>query len=335
MKRLRITLERIAGWDNLLCALHKAARGKRYRGDVAVFLNNADAGLQRMADDIVNERLPYGGFHAFQIRDPKPRLIHAAAFPDRVFHHALINLAGPRLERAMMPTSFACRPDMGVHRAARQVQYNLRRFPWYGQIDIDGYFASIPHGVLLSVLMRYFKGEAFEAQLRRILNGYHHTFEHGLPIGSLTSQYFANIYLNGLDRRLAADGRVCAHVRYMDDIMWWCREKRDVPSVLHDVKAYLHQARGLRVKANEKIQRSAQGAAYCGYRLLPGTVRLSRRRQRRYAQRRRYWEQLWLDGVIDDSRLQCAYAAVNAMTCGADADGWRRKNLSRWPSPDV
>ncbi len=241
------------------------------------WLADAEVRLLAMAEDIVQARMPYGGLRCFQIFDPKPRMIHAAAFPDRVFHHALMNIAGPVLGRSMVSSSFACRVNKGVHRAAQQVQYNLQRFPFYGQIDIDDYFAAIPHTRLQQVLFRHFKGEPFQHQLQRIIEGYHCKEGYGLPIGSLTSQYFANTYLNGLDRFLANDKRVCAQVRYMDDIIWWCREKSDVKMLLKELQAYLSEHWELAVKTNTIIQRSQQGVSYCGYHIFPGSIRLSRR----------------------------------------------------------
>ena len=141
MKRIRINLEDIASRDNLLLACHKAARAKRHRSEVIRFLHHCDDNLNQLAKDILLAQMPYGKFREFQIFDPKQRLIHAACFEDRIFHHALINLAGPVLEKAMLPTTYACRPGMGVHKAGTQVQQHLCRYPWYAKIDIAGYFA--------------------------------------------------------------------------------------------------------------------------------------------------------------------------------------------------
>ncbi len=331
MKRTTISLEDIAEYQNLSLALYKAAKGKRQRRPVADFLCDAEGKLNRLAGDIRRGVMPYGRFRAFTIHDPKKRLIHAACFEDRIFHHALINLAGPVLERAMHPTSFACRPAMGVHLAASLVQRNIRRYSWYGKIDIAAYFAKIDHQAAMSVLLRRFKGEAFEGQLWRVVDGYHCSPGKGLPIGSLTSQYFANYYLDSLDRLLNDHLAVRGHVRYMDDIVWWCDDKRQVNRVLHDVRDYLYQQRGLEIKPNEQVQRSRQGISYCGYRILPGTIRLSARRKRRYQQRRIYWEQCYRLGAITAQQLQTAYAAVHAVTHGTDSRGWRQKNLCLHP----
>jgi retron-type reverse transcriptase len=327
MKRVRISLDDIAEYTNLTLALHKAARGKRQREPVIRFLRDAENSLNRLAADILGERLPYGRFRTFTIHDPKRRTIHAACFEDRVFHHALINLASPVLERAMLPTSFACRPGLGVHRAAQSVHRSIRRFAWYCQIDISSYFANIDHEILLVILWRRFKGEGFGWQLQRLLERYHYQPGKGLPIGSLTSQYFANYYLDGLDRLLNGLPQVSAHVRYMDDIVWWGKDKEEVRQVLQQVQAYLAEQRRLTIKPSWRLQRSNQGIGFCGYRILPGSIRLSLRRKRRYQQRRRYWEHQYRLGHISATQLQNAYAAVHAILQGTDSAAWRGQNL--------
>lgn len=331
MKRIRISLEAIADRANLTLALHKAAKGKRYRAQVVRFLQHAETNLNRLAADILDGKLPYGRFRAFTIHDPKRRTIHAACFEDRIFHHAVINLAGPVLERAMLPTSFACRPNLGVHRAAERAQQCIRRYAWYCQIDISSYFACIDHEILLAVLLRRFKGIEFEQQLQRLLDSYHHEPSKGLPIGSLTSQYFANYYLDGLDRLLDGLPPVRAHVRYMDDIVWWGDDKQQVKQVLQQVQGYLRGQRQLDIKPTWRIQRSALGITFCGYRILPGVMRLSLRRKRRYQQRRLYWERQYALGHISAAQLQTAYAAVHSILQGADSSAWRGQNLRHHP----
>ncbi len=332
MKRVRIELAGIAERKNLVSAFYKAACGKRYRSDVLAFSEKFDVSLQQLGNDIRNEKLPYGSYREFYIHDPKKRLIHAACFEDRVFHHAIMNLAGPVLERAMTPSTYACRPGKGVHRAAQKVQRNLRCFPWYGQIDIKGYFAAIHHGLLFLELLRRFKGKRFLCQLERLLSSYENSPERGLPIGSLTSQYFANYFLDGLDRFLDNDKRVAASIRYMDDIVWWSEDRNGTLGVLQDVCEYLQTQKKLEVKKNIQLQRSRQGISFCGFRILQGTIRMSRRRKKRYQARRQFWERLYQRESIDSVQLQNAYSAVHGITAGTESLHWRRENLLRHPS---
>lgn len=335
MKRVKIDLVSIADYHNLLVALHKACKGKRHRDQVKHFLDNADQNLNQLAMDILMGKLPYGRFREFTIYDPKQRLIHAACFEDRIFHHAVMNLAGPVLEKAMLPTSYACRANLGVHRAALHVQKSIRSYHWYCKIDIDSYFANIDHEQLLAVLMKRFKGIEFNQQLQRLLNCYQVEHKTGLPIGSLTSQYFANYYLDGLDRFLNNHVDVRSHVRYMDDMVWWSDSKQQVKHLFRQVEGYLLSQRNLMVKPNVQIQRSKLGISYCGYRITAGQMRLSLRRKRRYQSRRKYWEYQYISGNITSTQLQTAYAAVHAITHGTDSAEWRKQNLRIHPPVSV
>jgi RNA-directed DNA polymerase len=172
MHRQRIELDEIAAWDNLQLATWKAAQGKRTRPDVARFIAGLDDRLVQLNADIMAQRVPYGQYRAFVIHDPKLRLIHAACFEDRVLHHAIMNLAEPVFEKSLVPTTYACRPAKGVHLAVTQVQKNLQRYPWFVQVDVNGYFPSIDQERLLDLLSRRFKGAGFMQLLRRIVESY-------------------------------------------------------------------------------------------------------------------------------------------------------------------
>ncbi len=157
----------------------------------------------------------------------------------------------------------------------------------------------------------------------------------GLPIGALTSQHFANYYLDGLDRYLLEELRVCAQLRYMDDILWWCESRARARETLDQVCRYARDQRLLTVKDNPQINRSARGVSFGGFRITPGEIRLSRRRRRRYQERRLAWEQAYAEGFIDALTLQRAYDAVHAITLPAQAGAWRGQNLKRFPPLDA
>lgn len=335
MKRVYLSLDMIAEYKNLQLALYKAAKGKCHRQSVQTFLNGGDELLAKLGNDIRKGELPYGHYKVFEIYDPKHRLIHAACFEDRIFHHALMNLAGVPLEKSMTFHSYACRKHKGVHKAVQQVQRNLQRFPWFVKIDIDGYFASIEHERLLALLSNRFKGEAIYLQFLRVLKRCPVHKDKGLPIGSLTSQYFANYYLDGLDRTLENNSKVKANLRYMDDVIWWGDSKADAKQTLEIVKQYLWLERGLCVKPTIQILPSNSGVSYCGFRITQGNVRMSRRRKRNFTKRLSYWEQQYLTGQIDELQLQNAYAAVHAISQGTNSLAWRQQQVKKYPALDV
>jgi retron-type reverse transcriptase len=332
MQRVRINIEQVADYANLALAAWKAGHGKRLRDDVRAFFAGFDASVNGLARDLLCGRAPHGRYKEFIITDPKKRLIHAACFADRVLHHALMNLIGPVLERAMVDTSFACRPGKGPVAAARQVQKNIRRFPWYVKIDIAGYFPAIDHGILFALLQRRLKGKGILELLWRIIDSYSSAPGKGLPIGSLTSQHFANFYLDGLDRYLTEQLKVCAHVRYMDDIIWWCDSRQEARKTLGLAAQFVEEQRNLRVKEGAQTNQSRRGVSFCGFRILPGIMRISRRRRRLYQMRRRMWEQEYLAGRITGVELQARYAAVHAIVVNGDSTAWRRENLRRHPA---
>ena len=136
---------------------------------MAAFLADADARLQALACSILDGSAPSGQQRQFVVHDPKRRTITAACFADRVLHHAVLNLAEPRFEAALVPTAFACRQGLGVHAAVVAVQRGLQRHAWVVQVDVAGYFLHIDHAVLLDLLARRFKGADFLALLRRIV----------------------------------------------------------------------------------------------------------------------------------------------------------------------
>lgn len=335
MRRTRIELADIAAFANLAEAAARAARGKRERPDVRAFFDRLEESLAALGEAILSGRAPRGEYRRFRIRDPKPRTIHAACFEDRVLHHAIMIPAGPVLDRTLCATSYACRPGKGGLAAARAAQAALQRYPWYVKVDVLGYFDHIDHFCLLGLLERRFKGEGFLALLWRIIDGYTAAPGKGLPIGSLTSQYFANYYLDGLDRLLLEQLGARAELRYMDDVIWWCDSRAHARATLAAVAEWLERERLLALKANPQINRSVHGVGCCGYRVLPGTLRLSRRRRRSYQTRRADWEDAWRAGRIDDAGLQRAYDAVRAITVHADARAWRQQELARRPAPEV
>lgn len=333
MKRQNIPLADIAAFDNLALAVWKAARGKRHRPDVVQFTTDLDKHLQALADGIMAGNVPRGRYREFYIHDPKQRLIHAACFEDRVLHHAIMNLAEPAFERVLVPSTYACRPAKGVHLAVAQVQANLQRYPWYVKVDVSGYFPAIDHAVLYRLLQHRFKGAGFLQLLWRLIDTYHAQPGKGLPIGALTSQHFANHYLDGADRFLLEHPKVQAHVRYMDDTVFWCESSMDAKALLSALQDYLHTQRQLRLKPDSQINHSQHGITYCGYRIFPAAVLLTRRKRQRYQQLRQQWEQALLAGEINELALQQAYQSAHAITLHADSATWRKRNLHLYPPP--
>lgn len=334
-RRSGVSLEDIASMDNLTTAFWEAARGKRLREDVWRFERDLLSELSRLADDILCGRSPDGDWSCFRIHDPKPRRILAPSFRDRVLHHALMQHVAPVLERTLVDDSFACRQGKGTLAAVHRAQSHVQRFPYFVKADIRTYFASIDHGIQLEVLARRFKNRGVLALLERILERTPDRSARGLPIGALTSQWFANVYLDGLDRFLLENLRVRAMVRYMDDFVFWCDSKKTAKEFLEATCSFLQDERRLEIKADARLGCSRMGVSFLGFRILAGTLRLSLRRRRRYAVARARWEDAWECERVDARGLQNGYASALAITAHTDARGFRRANLQRRKAVDA
>lgn len=335
VKRLAVRLEDVADRDNLVLATWKAAQGKHDRPAVARFLSHLDDRLADLSARIHAGIAPLGRQRAFTIHDPKRRVIHAACFADRVLHHAILNLTEPAFERALVDTSFACRPGKGVHAAVTRVQRELRRWPWLVQVDVAHYFPNIDHARLHAMLAQRFKGAGFLALLGRIVEaGATDTPGRGLPIGALTSQHFANAYLDRADRWLLETRRedVRAVVRYMDDIVWWCDSQEAARDTLAGLRGFMSETLGLTLKPGVRLQRSEAGLTYCGHRITPGLVRPSPRklvRYRRAAARLVVAECCLSRGLappgVDESALQRAHDVALATLAHTQSLHFRRR----------
>ena len=229
MKRAGKLWPHLISFPNLLVAARRAAAGKRTRPDVARFLMNLEwelIGLQRELRDGSYEP---GRYRTFEIHEPKPRLISAAPFRDRVVHHAVTQVLEPIFEKRFSQDSFACRKGLGTHRAIAKAKQGMRRYRFVLKCDIRKYFPSIDHDILKGQLAAAVKCRRVLDLAGRIIDGSNPQelvnsyfpgddlfapFERrrGLPLGNQTSQFFANVYLDPLDQRISRELRPGVHV---------------------------------------------------------------------------------------------------------------------------
>jgi hypothetical protein len=201
-------------------------------------------------------------------------------------------------------------------------------------MDVRSYFASIDHDLLEKRLRGRLKGDGVLRLIGRIVAAHEDAPGKGLTIGSLTSQVFANDYLDPLDRFLLEDRGVEGLVRYMDDFVFWARTRASALAIRDEVKRFLSRRLLLSAKETVQINRSERGVTICGYRVRPGTIRLSQRRRRRYLDVRRRWERDYLARRIDACSLQRGHDTAYAITAHADARAWRRARAASWPGQE-
>ncbi|MDI6769948.1 MAG: RNA-directed DNA polymerase, partial [Anaerolineales bacterium] len=239
--------ERLTDWENLRRAYENASRGKRGRGATAAFELLLADNLLQLQNELQEKTYQPGGYNSFYIHEPKKRLISAAPFRDRVAHHALCNITTPYFEQRFMPDSYANRVGKGTHRALDRCTQFARRFKYVLQCDVRQFFPSIDHAILLKTLRSMMPDTSAMWLVERILQSGEGVLSEeyemvcypgddlfavnrprGLPIGNLTSQWWANCYLNPFDQFVKRELACRGYLRFVDDFLLFSDCKREL-----------------------------------------------------------------------------------------------------------
>lgn len=339
--------KQLTSWDNLLEAYRRAAKGKRGKANVATFEYRLEENLLTLQQEMRDKTYHPGTYRSFFIHEPKRRLISAAPFRDRVVHHALCNLIDPLFERSFISDSYANRVGKGTHRALDRCQQFARRYPYVLQCDVRQFFPSIDHEILQQTLARKIEDEDVLWLIDQIITSgagvlakeYKMAwFPHddllaasrprGLPIGNLTSQFWANCYLNSFDH-FVKQGLGCkGYLRYVDDFMLFAEDKRTLWEWRHAVEQRLSDLR-LTIHPAAQPKPTTQGIPFLGFVIYPEHRQLKRRKGIHF---RRRWQQLvsnYTAGQISFDQLTASVRGWVNHTRYGNTTGLRRAMLSQ------
>lgn len=348
MKRAGGLWPALVSWENLALALRRAALGKRKRPDVAEFLLNWEPRIVELQRELQSGAYVPGDYRSFRVLEPKPRRISAAPFRDRVVHHALTQILEPVFERRFTPHSYACRKGFGTHKALDAAGAACRRFSFVLQCDIRKYFPSVDHGILKDLLARAVKCPPTLDLAGRIIDGANPQEpvedyfpgddlftpgerRRGLPLGNQTSQFFANVYLNGLDQFVLREIRPGAYCRYVDDFLLF----HDDPGLLRDarrrIEAELDSVRLRLHEGKSRIRRTAAGIAFLGWRIFPDHRRLARGNVVRFRRRIRLLQRRFAAGEAGWREILPRLQAWNAHAAHGETWRLREQVFSQFP----
>ena len=308
MKTYKNLYPQIYDFDNIHRAYLKARRAKRYKADVLKFSANLEENLINIQNHLIWKSYRPSPYKYFTIYEPKERLIAALPFTDRVVHHALCNVIEPICERSMIHDSYACRVGQGVLAGVlRTTQFLRDTHRLWGRVyclkaDIKKFFPSIDHEVLKKILRRRIACRDTVGLIDTIIDSTGD--DRGLPIGSLTSQLWANVYLNELDHYIKERLRIRYYARYMDDFVILHDDKKALQAILDDVTVFLDEQ--LRLKLNRKTQIFPIGPRsldFLGYRIWPDYRLLRKNNVRRTKRKLHKYERLYGQGLIGLGRI--------------------------------
>lgn len=329
--------EQIHSWENLLLAYRKASKGKRGHANVAAFEYHLEDNLLALQAELRDQTYRPGAYTSFYIHEPKRRLISAAPFRDRVVHHALCNLIEPIFERSFIFDSYANRKGKGTHRALARAQQFARRYQYVLPLDLEQFFPSIDHAILRATLARKIDDEKILWLIDQILASgvgvlaeeYEMVYfagddlfavhrPRGLPIGNLTSQFWANCFLNPLDHFIKRDLHCRGYVRYVDDLLLFANDKVLLQEWRAALVERLAQLRVTIHSAPAQVKPVAHGIPFLGFVIYPTHRLLKRRTGIAFWRRARALAQKWHAREISFARLDASMQGWLNHACFGD-----------------
>lgn len=325
MKRVGHLYEQFVTFENLLKAYRKARKATGKSREAQEFAFRLEPELLCLQRELQAGTWTPSPYRYFTIYEPKRRTISAAAFRDRVVHHALIQVIEPVFDPTFIHHSYATRKEKGVHVAREHAQRLMRRFPYYLKVDVDGYFASIHHEILCSLLNRKIKDARLMALMRRIIEA-PNPDQVGLPIGNLTSQFFGNVYLNPLDHHLCDELGCRGYLRYMDDMLVFSRDRKALKGYLKAMTAFTQEQLKLELKARATLFGSSQdGLPFLGARIFRKTIRIKRENFQRTKRRLKQAYAQYLAGTLTEEAYQASLNGHMACLKQYDSLGLRQQ----------
>lgn len=300
--------EQLCNWENLLQAYRNASRGKRGRNATAIFEMLLADNLLELQKELEEGTYQPGGYSSFYIHEPKKRLISAAPFRDRVVHHALCNVTVPYFEKLFIPDSYANQKGKGTHRALDRCTQFARRFKYVMQCDVKQFFPSIDHAVLQETLAKMLPEESVMWLVERVLASGRGVLSEeydmvyfpdddlfalqrprGLPIGNLTSQWWANCYLNPFDQFVKRELGCRGYVRYVDDFLLFSDTKGELSHWRERIFKRLEKFRLTLHEGSAYPKPVTEGIPFLGFQIFPDHRRLKPRKGYAFRRRTHHW----------------------------------------------
>lgn len=330
----RVTLvEAMADYANVQKAYNKARKCKRYRKDVLLFTKDKEDNLETVRNDILGLSYEPSEYRYFKVYEPKERQIMALPFYDRVVQHAINNVLEPIFNQRFIFHSYACRKTKGMHAVSDKLQewlYEWRKFhpdqPLYAiKADIHHYFQSINHDVLKAEIRKVIKDAGALVLIDKIID---HNGQMpdgvGIPVGNLTSQLFANIYLNKLDQYIKHTLGAKYYMRYMDDFILLSPDKEQLRRWLADIERFLRDEIKLELNPKTTILAAKNGIDFVGYKhrathrkVRPDSVKRIKKTIKKYE-----------SGKITKEQLQKSIASWTGHAGHADSYNLQKKVIA-------
>ena len=283
MKRISNLYEKIISVENLKIADAIAQKGKSKQYGVRLHNRNAEENILNLHKNLIDKSYSTSEYQTFSVFEPKERLVFRLPyFPDRIMHHAIMNILEPIFVKTFTADSYSCIKGKGIHACANAVKKALKNqleTKFCLKLDIKKFYPSVKNEILKTLLRKKFKDVKLLWLLDEIINS-----AEGLPIGNYLSQYFANFYLTYFDHWIKETLRIKYYFRYADDIVILSSDKSSLHKILHQIKIYLQENLKLEVKQNYQVfPVEKRGIDFVGYKFFHTHTLLRKRIKQNFA----------------------------------------------------
>ena len=333
MKRVGHLFEKLCSFENLYEAAQKAQLRKRYKPATAEFHLDLEANLLGLRDELSRGDFRFAGYKSFYVREPKERFISAAPYRDRVVHHAICNVIDPIFEKSLIDKLYSNRLGKGAHRAVDQYQTYCRKYKYVLKCDIRKYFASVDHNVLFRLIQGKIKDERMLDIIWMVVDGFHADPDQpgtGMPLGNLTSQLFANLYLSPLDHHVTETLGFEAYCRYCDDFVVFSDDRGRLAELKKEIAVFLDKFRLQLHPFKSRIWEVRAGVPFLGYRVFPGHRRVSQQNVRRFKGKLSGFAYLQTIGACKTDTIERSVSSWYGHVLHADTLRLRQKLAARY-----
>lgn len=346
----------ICSFEWLLEAHRNARKGKRYRPEIMGFTSKLEDNLFLVQLCMKDGNYELGPYRKLWVYIPKKRLVMALDYPDRIVQWCLYMYLYPIYDRLFIEDSYACRKSKGSHRAADRLQYWMRQVDrkpgprwYYLKLDISKYFYRVNHEKLLEILARRVKDPDMMDFIRRVVNSRAEPFglppgrtpentppeewlyDVGMPIGNLTSQLFANIYLNELDQHCKHILKIHYYVRYQDDVIILGPDAATLHEWKNAIEIFLREELALDLNNKTSIRPIRQGVEFVGVRIWPTHMKLRKSTTRRIKREVRKISALYAAGDMTKEAFGRRVASIRGLLKHTECASlrWRLNEIYR------
>ncbi len=317
MKRYGDFFTKIVDMENLQEAYCKASKGKHWQRNVRTYDADPIPWLMKLKESLEQGTFHTASYTTKQIYEPKERTIYILPFyPDRIVHHAVMNVLEPVFDKLMIYDSYSCRKGKGQHAGSRRCMEMVRHNRYCLKCDISKFYPSVNHEVLKKILRHKLKDKRLLALLDDVIDSTH--TDTNVPIGNYLSQWFGNLYMNELDTYTKQHWHIRDYIRYCDDFCFFSNDKDELRKIRAELPGYL--ADTLKLKLSKcQLFPTAQGVDFLGYRHFPRYILVRKKTAARIRRHLREVMHLLEQGRISPETAKAKVASARGWVQHANA----------------